>query len=132
MFVAGMAVVGMTHQLGWLLSSKEPLIASSFGPHGAASRAQSTNNLKQIALALHWYHEAHGSFPPGGTFDPHGRPLQSWQARILSYLDQADLQNRLDLSIPWTDPRNAPVFQTEMFVYLRPGIKETRTPPGTP
>lgn len=67
MFVAGLACVGVTHQVGWLLSTPEKLV---FGSGDAARRAQSTNNLKQIGLALNNYHQEHKSFPPGGTFDP--------------------------------------------------------------
>src|SRR5437867_7559265 len=43
----------------------------------AARRAQSSNNLKQIALALHNYHDVHGSFPPAVVTDANGQPLYS-------------------------------------------------------
>ena len=63
------------------------------------------------------------SFPPGGTFDRTGRPLQSWQTLILPYMEeQADLYNRIDLSTPWNDAHNTAAFQTAIQTYLRPGI----------
>jgi Protein of unknown function (DUF1559) len=130
MFVAGMSVVGMTHQLGWLVNSQEPWIISGSGASGALARAQSTNNLKQIGLALHWYHQAHESLPPGGTFDREGRPLESWQAMILPYLEAGDLYDRIEISVPWNHSRNAPAFQTEVPQYLRPGIPATRNAAG--
>ena len=48
-----------------------PLVASLLLPavakaREAAQRAQSTNNLKQIALAMHNYADVHGQFPAGG------------------------------------------------------------------
>jgi hypothetical protein len=119
LFAAGMATVGVTHQLGWLLTSREPWFSSE---SGAMNRAISTNNLKQIGLALHGYHQAHGALPPGGRFDPEGRALESWQTLILPFTDHAELHDRLDVSIPWTAVRNAPVFQTEIPFYLHPGI----------
>ncbi len=131
MFVAGMSVVGMTHQLGWLLSSKEPLVVNSGTlPGGALARAVSTNNLKQIGLALHVYHQAFESLPPGGTFDGRGRPLVSWQTMILPYLEVGDLYDRIDLSIPWNDVRNAHAYQIHVPQYLRYGIPTTRNAAG--
>ena len=130
MFVAGMAVTGMAHQIGWLLNSKEPWVEYGGGARDAARRAQSVNNLKQIGLALHVYHDNHHSFPPGGTFDSQGRPLQSWQAMILPYTEQTDLYRRIDFSVAWNDQRNAPAFQTEIDVYLRPGVTPKKNAAG--
>jgi prepilin-type processing-associated H-X9-DG protein len=130
MFVAGMSVVGVTHQLGWLVSSNEPWVVSGSGARGAAARSMSTNNLKEIGLALHAYHQQHDSFPPGGTFDRQGRPLASWQAMILPYLEQSELYKRIDFSIPWNDPRNTPVFQTLIHPYLRPFVTPEKNAAG--
>jgi prepilin-type N-terminal cleavage/methylation domain-containing protein/prepilin-type processing-associated H-X9-DG protein len=59
----------------------------------AANRAECTNNLKQIGLALHQYHGTHRSFPPGVSFqndkDPY--PHQSWLAKLLPYVEQQEL-----------------------------------------
>jgi prepilin-type processing-associated H-X9-DG protein len=130
MFVAGMSITGMTHQLGWLLTSPEPWTAANGGGRDAARRAQSINNLKQIGLALGNYEQANQSLPPGGTFDHQGRPLQSWQAMILPYIEQESLHIRIDFARPYTDPRNAPVFQTMIPAYLNPGIPEYKNSAG--
>ena len=66
----------------------------------AARRAQCKNNLKQIGLALHNYHDAHNSFPPGGTYSAGVTGPAGWSvhARILPFVDQASLQNLIDFS----------------------------------
>ena len=102
MFVAGLATAGIAHQVGWLLTSGEPLVAS--GGRHAVWRMQSVNNLKQIGLGLHNYHERDGTFPPGGTFDAHGSPLHGWQAMILPFLEQDDLYDRDRLRRPLGRP----------------------------
>ena len=78
---------------------------------GGARRAQCRNNLKQIGLALHNYHDDYDTFPPAFTVNAEGRPLHSWRTLLLPYLDQQPLYNQLDLSKPWDDPANAMLFE---------------------
>jgi prepilin-type processing-associated H-X9-DG protein len=57
-----------------------------------AARTQCANNLRQIGLALHNYHGAYNSFPPGiatGASEP--LPYLSWNARILPFIEQSGL-----------------------------------------
>ena len=57
----------------------------------AARRMQCSNNLKQIGLALHNYHDANNKFPQGFTrFHSWG-----WAVRILPYIEQSSLFNKL-------------------------------------
>ncbi len=85
-----------------------------------ARRSQCRNNLKQIGLALHNYHDTHGSFPPAYTVDSYGNRLHSWRTLILPYMDQGPLYNQLDLSKPWDDPANAEVFKSHVTCYRCP------------
>ena len=75
-----------------------------------ARRSQCKNNLKQIGLALHNYHETYGAFPPAYTVDADGKRLHSWRTLILPYLDQAPLYDKIDFSITMT--------RTERFLQL--------------
>src|SRR5689334_10659933 len=59
-----------------------------------AERLRCTNNLKQIGLALHTYHDQNGTFPPALTETTAARPKVeypyiSWMARILPYVEQS-------------------------------------------
>jgi type II secretory pathway pseudopilin PulG len=76
----------------------------------AANRMSCQNNLKQIGLALHNYHDTYNLFPPAGFYPP-GRTADSWsaQARILPYLEQANLQNLINWDLTYAaQPRVAP------------------------
>lgn len=76
-----------------------------------AGRTQCKNNLKQIGLALHNYHDMYGSFPPAYTVDTNGTPLHSWRTLILPWLEQKALYDSIDLSKPWNASANAEAFQ---------------------
>lgn len=56
----------------------------------AAARVACANNLKQIGLALHGYHDTHGAFPPsssGGYRSP-AEPFLSWRVRVTPFLER--------------------------------------------
>jgi prepilin-type N-terminal cleavage/methylation domain-containing protein/prepilin-type processing-associated H-X9-DG protein len=121
MFVAGISTVGVAHQVGWLLTSKEPLLGNSF--NGIVRRLQSANNLKSMGIGVSIYCQEFRSFPPGGTFDGSGRPLHGWQTALLPFVEQVNLYDQVNLSVPWDDPRNKVPFSTELNVYRNPGIR---------
>lgn len=58
-----------------------------------AARVKCQNNLKQISLAVHNYHETHQAFPPGMSYaaDQLRYPYLGWTARILPFVEQASL-----------------------------------------
>ncbi len=87
----------------------------------AARRAQCTNSLKQIALALQAYREDQGVFPPATLVDTDGRPLHSWRTLILPYLlEEETLYRSIDLTKPWHDPANAKSLRTVVNAYRCP------------
>jgi len=78
----------------------------------AARRMQCQNNLKQIALALHNFHDVNGAFPPARLIlndlqypDPqarlYGLDEPSWLVRILPYIEQNNLHDLWDEYLPY-------------------------------
>lgn len=69
----------------------------------AARRTQCKNNLKQIGLAMHNYHDTHNTFPPGyiarvaQVQSSTELGLYGWGAYVLPYVDQAPLYNLLQV-----------------------------------
>jgi hypothetical protein len=72
----------------------------------AARRAECKNNLKQIGLALHNYHDVYKTFPPAYIADENGKPLYSWRVLILPFIGQQPLYEQFDKSKAWDDPVN--------------------------
>lgn len=88
----------------------------------AARRSQCKNNLKQYGLALHNYHDAYGAFPLGGTATwSNVAPEVSWQARILPFIDQAPLYNRLNFTgvptVPYQTMPNGQEIRSQTVPY---------------
>lgn len=75
----------------------------------AGRRASCSNNLHNIVIAVHNYMDTLKCLPPAGCY-PNGATGVSWsaQARILPYMEQANLQNLIDFRYGYTDVGNAP------------------------
>ncbi len=64
----------------------------------AARRTQCKNNLKQMGLAMHNYHDTYNGFPNGNIASQAGGWGISWYIRILPYVDQAPVYNKINFS----------------------------------
>lgn len=120
MFAAGTAMVGGVHQLAWLVTSEEPLL---YNAYQAARRSQSRNNLKQIGLAMHNFHDRERELPPGGTVNEWGTPQHSWVTLLLPYLEHSALYDQIDLRRPWTDERNRAALQESLYMLESAGLR---------
>ena len=77
----------------------------------AARRTDCLNNLRQVGLATQLFHDTHGAFPPARLADPFGTPDEavcaensaSWFVRVLPFLEQNNLYESWDLSLPYDD-----------------------------
>jgi prepilin-type processing-associated H-X9-DG protein len=90
----------------------------------AARRTQSRNNLRQIMLALHNYHDTFQQFPEGTHLNEKLKPDErlSWLAKVLPYLDQAPLYNQIDFDEGWEDEANLKLVDTKIPVFLNPSV----------
>lgn len=89
----------------------------------AARRTQCKNNLKQIGIALHNYHDVYNTFPGGNiTMGPccGTQSLINWAISILPYLEQTNLQNQYNFNLPSEHPSNVAVLQNKLTVYNCP------------
>ena len=73
-----------------------------------ARRTQCVNNLKQLGLALHGYHDASNCFPMGvswSSYPDQDHPWGQWsaEAMLLGYLEQGPLYNACNFSLPLDD-----------------------------
>jgi hypothetical protein len=81
----------------------------------AAARAQSANNMKQIALGCHNYHDTNNALPPGND-----RNNFSAAARLLPYIEQDNLYKLINFDKPCDDDANALPRGTFIKVFLNP------------
>ncbi|MCA9163994.1 MAG: DUF1559 domain-containing protein [Planctomycetales bacterium] len=92
----------------------------------AARRSQCSNNLKQIALALHNYHDIYKSFPPAYIADANGRPMHSWRVLILPFMGYQELYDQYRFDEPWDGPNNRKLNSKVVDAYRCPA-NQSRT-----
>lgn len=82
------------------------LLPAAQWPTEASPRTQCRNNLKQLGLALHNYHDEYGSFPPAFVADANGRPMHRWRILVLPFIEQQKLYERYSFDEAWNGPTN--------------------------
>ena len=122
--------------IGTLVGMLLPAVQSA---REAARRTQSLSNLRQIGLALHLYHDATRSLPPGfrstttgpwsgGSNDavPESGPGWSFFAFILPYVEETALHSTIRFDLPITDPLNKAARETHVALFVDPGDSAPR------
>jgi prepilin-type N-terminal cleavage/methylation domain-containing protein/prepilin-type processing-associated H-X9-DG protein len=89
----------------------------------AARRSQCLNNMKQVGLALHNYHDTYKCMPPGAIWMGTGYPssdfrhvnwMATWVTILTPFMEQGPLHDAYNFSLPSEDPVNRPVTATEI------------------
>lgn len=88
----------------------------------AADKRESANNLKNIALAHHNFHDVYKHLS-AGIGDGQGKPLLSWRVALLPFIDQQPLYMQFDLDKPWDHPTNMKLVGKMPKTYMVPGVE---------
>jgi prepilin-type processing-associated H-X9-DG protein len=108
--VVGILCLGLPVLIALLL----PAVQAS---REAARRMQCSNNLKQIGLGMHNYHDTYMCFPAAVLTDEDGQPMRSWRVAILPFIEQAPLHDQYDYSEPWDGPNNRALHSISLPAY---------------
>lgn len=91
----------------------------------AARKVSCKNNLRQMGIALHSYHDTHGKLPTGciewrGYSAPRHFRQFAWSAFLLPFLEQQNLYRQIDFGVPFDAPKNQAPAATRLSVYECP------------
>jgi prepilin-type N-terminal cleavage/methylation domain-containing protein/prepilin-type processing-associated H-X9-DG protein len=111
--------------IGALVALLLPAVQSA---REAARRAQCSNNLKQIGLAMHSYHATHDVFPPGyitltqtpSPDSPEIGPGWGWGTMLLNNLEQPGVYSTVNFSLSVTDPACQTARSVSLSVFVCP------------
>ena len=85
-----------------------------------ADRERSVDNLKQLMLAMHQYHDGNNHFPPAAVYDNDGKALLSWRVLVLPYVDQDELFKEFKLDEAWDSEHNKKLLAKMPKIYAPP------------
>ncbi|MEZ6072102.1 MAG: DUF1559 domain-containing protein [Pirellulales bacterium] len=87
----------------------------------AARRSACQNNLKQIGLAMHGYHNVHKSLPYTNQMPYDSAPGATWGAMLLPFVEQQAVYDQFDFSVHMGHPNNAKIVTEVVPVFICPG-----------
>jgi prepilin-type N-terminal cleavage/methylation domain-containing protein/prepilin-type processing-associated H-X9-DG protein len=99
---------------------------------GAAARTQCSNNLKQLGLALHNFHDANGHLPGNLRPTTPGSIRMRWATYLLPYYEGDNLLRNYDQTSNWTTPQNVAVVSQRLKVLECPATPDNNRRDGAP
>ncbi len=104
-----------------IISTLAGLILPAIGSvREAARKMQCTSQLKQIGLALHNYHQANNSLPPGLQWESTQKSAYGWAVPLLPYLEQRPLYSQVNRNLLIEHPSNQVARNTLVPLFLCP------------
>lgn len=119
--VSGCVLIGCG---GILVALLLPAVQSA---REAARRMECSNNLKQIAIAMHNYHDTYKVLPAQAVLDENGQPMHSWRTALLPYIEQQALYQQYDFNKPWNSPENRALADVRIPTYACPSDPDSAT-----
>jgi prepilin-type N-terminal cleavage/methylation domain-containing protein/prepilin-type processing-associated H-X9-DG protein len=98
----------------------------------AANRMSCQNNLKQLGLGLHNYHDANNALPGNIRPDAVSTVRVRWVTYLLPYLEQENMYRNVNLSVNWHLPANLSVFGSRLKVVECPSAPNGPVVDGAP
>jgi len=130
LLVGAVCLVAMCMIGGILMALLLPAVQQA---REAARRSQAQNELKQIGLAAHNFHDIHNFLPPpapDGSQDPSVTVPISFHTALLPYINQQALYGSIDKSIPWDDSINKMPYSAIVQTFLSPQFEEKTNASG--
>ena len=120
--------------IGVLVALLLPAVQSA---REAARRMQCSNNVKQIMLSMHHFHDAYLVLPPGAVRGASITPVHAkfsipasikhgWAPFILPFMEQKNMADQYRLNLDWTDAGNLPVVETHLKVFICPSTPDQK------
>jgi prepilin-type N-terminal cleavage/methylation domain-containing protein/prepilin-type processing-associated H-X9-DG protein len=113
--------------IGVLVALLLPAVQSA---REAARRMQCSNNVKQIMLSMHHFHDAFLVLPPGAVrgavtpahtrFNVPANVKHGWAPFVLPFMEQKSLADKYRWDLNWSHANNRPVVETHLKVFLCP------------
>lgn len=96
----------------------------------AAARMQCSNNLKQLGLALHNFHDSNSVFPASGwTMAGPGNPggkYVGWRPLILPFIEQENLRRLFDINTNWWEGANLAAGSIAVKTFQCPSVPQRK------
>lgn len=83
-----------------------------------------TDNLKQVGLAMHNYHDTNSRFPRADGDGEGAMTGLSWRVHVLPYIGEGDLYNEFHIEEPWDSDHNKALIEKLPVIYQSPGVTE--------
>src|SRR5262249_49383960 len=128
--VKGKSVILLVLQRGEI--KQDPAVAKK-AQDRLQQRAQqltSSNNMKQLGLAMHIYHDANKHPPAHAIYSKDGKPLLSWRVAVLPYIEQNELYQQFKFDEPWDSAHNKKLLEKMPQLYA-PVRGKTKVPYAT-